>query len=43
LDVADCRLVAGGLFAPVWNALSDQPSSTSINDYDIFYWDPGTS
>ena len=35
--------MAGCLFGPVWNALSNQPSGAGIRDYDIFYWDPDTS
>ena len=43
LDVKQAWLVAGCLFGPVWNALSGQPSSANIRDYDIIYWDPDTS
>jgi len=43
LGLDDCWLVAGCLYGPVWNALSDQPPEANIKDYDIFYWDPDTS
>ncbi len=43
LGVDDCWLVAGCLYGPVWNALSDRPADAHIEDYDIFYWDPDTS
>tara|TARA_B100000676_G_scaffold269243_1_gene285027 strand:- start:6187 stop:6843 length:657 start_codon:yes stop_codon:yes gene_type:complete len=43
LGGADCWLVAGCLYGPVWNALLGQPADANINDYDIFYWDPDTS
>ena len=43
LGVSQAWLVAGCLFGPVWNAVSNQPSGAGIRDYDIFYWDPDTS
>ena len=43
LGVDDCWLVAGCLYGPVWNALSNQPPYAHIKDYDIFYWNPDTS
>ena len=43
LGVDDCWLVAGCLYGPVWNALSNQHPSAHIKDYDIFYWNSDTS
>lgn len=40
LGVKDAWLVAGAIFQPYWNALSDLPPTTGIKDYDIFYFDP---
>lgn len=43
LGLADCWLVAGCLFGPVWNARAGQPPEANISDYDVFYWDPDIS
>ncbi len=43
LGLADCWLVAGCLFGPVWDARSGYPPGSRTRDYDIFYWDDDTS
>lgn len=43
LGLADCWLVAGCLFGPVWDARSGAAPGSHTRDYDIFYWDADTS
>nr|WP_298683958.1 nucleotidyltransferase family protein [uncultured Dongia sp.] len=40
LGVPDAWLVAGSIYQAYWNALSGQPVTAGIKDYDIFYCDP---
>ena len=43
LDLADCWLVAGCLFGPVWDARCGARPGSNTRDYDIFYWDDDAS
>lgn len=40
LGIPDAWLVAGSIYQSYWNALSGQPVTAGIKDYDIFYFDP---
>jgi uncharacterized protein len=42
-DASDLWLVSGVLFQTVWNVLEGRPRGHGILDYDLFYFDPGTS
>ena len=39
LALPDGWLVAGAVYNSVWNALTDRPPLTGINDADVFYFD----
>jgi uncharacterized protein len=42
-NLPDWRLVAGSVYATVWNALMGLAPDYGIKDYDICYYDPDTS
>jgi hypothetical protein len=39
LDLPQWRVAAGCIYQTVWNALTDRPQGTGINDYDVIYFD----
>ncbi|KKC41083.1 hypothetical protein WH87_02825 [Devosia epidermidihirudinis] len=39
LALPDHLLVAGAIYNQVWNALTDRPTLTGVNDIDVFYFD----
>jgi hypothetical protein len=39
LSLPQWRVVAGCIYQTVWNALTDRPQGTGINDYDVIYFD----
>ncbi len=41
--LADHLLVAGAIYNLAWNRLTGRPALQSINDIDVFYFDPDTS
>jgi uncharacterized protein len=43
LALPDAWIVSGCLVQTVWNVLTDRAVDDGIRDYDIFYFDPGTS
>ena len=43
LGAPDAWLVSGAIFQTVWNAITGQPPTYGIKDYDIFYFDPDPS
>src|SRR5215217_199367 len=39
MALPDHLLVAGAIYNEVWNALTDRPALTGVNDIDVFYFD----
>ncbi|MFE7114386.1 nucleotidyltransferase family protein [Streptomyces sp. NPDC057654] len=39
LDLPGWYVTAGCLFQTVWNVITDQPPTSGIKDYDVFYFD----
>ena len=39
LNIPQWRVVAGCIYQPVWNALTERAPGTGISDYDLIYFE----